>query len=434
MSLTWRALLPIFVLTITLMGFNQKANSQSESPSAIDSPNLRLLPNKSAPGLAQTPPSLQPTNLSEVPDSETSLLRALEVANSLKDPYLQATLFNDLAIKYANLGKSDRAREILDQSLEVARTIEDIVNQVTIMGAIALHYAEIGNLTIAKNVLAETVEIANSVEDKSLQAGLLSDLALKYAELGEQSPTETLLSQSEEILEQASLPVADFPFQPTPLQGRFTLGSGLSSGTRAKSNLTSRLQLEQLWETDDFLLDIDYKTDFDSSRSRDRYRTRIDVFGLYRHHFDETWQLFTLTTFERNIEDGIFYDLEPMVGPGINIFRQGTQRSLDIGVGLGVRYEDGVGKPDDTDVPTVGLVISYKDIFFDFIELDQWLLASWPVDDGADTRFGSLTDFSIPFGEKWSFTTRIRYIYRGDPPATRTFDDFTFTTGISYEF
>ena len=300
--------------------------------------------------------------------------------------------------------------------------------------AIALHYAEIGNLTIAKNVLAETVEIANSVEDKSLQAGLLSDLALKYAELGEQSPTETLLSQSEEILEQASLPVADFPFQPTPLQGRFTLGSGLSSGTRAKSKVISRLQLEQLWETDDFFLDIDYETDFDSSRSRDRYRTRIDVFGLYRHHFDETWQLFTLTTFERNIEDSIFYDLEPMVGPGINIFRQGTQRSLDIGVGLGVRYEDGVGKPDDTDAPTVGLVISYKDIFFDFIEFDQWLLASWSVNDGADTRFGSLTDFSIPFAEKWSFTTRIRYIYRGVPPSSRTFDDFNFTTGVSYQF
>ena len=427
MIITNRVLLPIFIFTITVIGFNEKAKKTY-------SQNLDFIPEKSTPWLAQTTPSLQPTDLSEVPDSERSLLRALEVANSLEDPYLQATLLNDIAIQYSNLGKSDRAREILDQSLAVARTIEDIVKQVTIMGAIALHYANIGQITTAKELLTETVEIANSVEDKSLQAGLLSDLTLKYAELGEQAPTDALLSQSEEILEMASVPVADFPFQPTPLEGRFTLGAGGSSGTKTKSNLTSVLQLEQQWETDYFELDVDYKTDFDSSRSSNKYRTRIDVFGSYSHHFDETWQAFALTTFERNIEDGIFYDVEPMVGPAINIFRQGSQRSLDIGVGLGVRYEDGVGKPDDTDFPTVGLVVSYNDVFFDFLEFTQRFIASIPVNDGVDSRLTSFSDFSVPLGEKWSFTTRIRYTYRGEPPARRAFDDFNFTTGISYQF
>ncbi len=69
------------------------------------------------------------------------------------------TLGKIIAISYSNLGKSDRAREILDQFLAAARTIEDMVNQVTIMGAVsvaapsasALHYAEIGQVTTAKN-------------------------------------------------------------------------------------------------------------------------------------------------------------------------------------------------------------------------------------------------------------------------------------------
>ena len=161
MSLTNRALLPIFIFTITVIGFNEEAKKAY-------SQNLDFIPEKSTPRLAQTTPSLQPTDLSEVSDSETSLLRALEVANSLKDPYRQAIIFKDVAIKYANLGKTDRAREILDQSLEVAKTIEDIGNRVTIMGAIALHYAKISQLTTAKNLLSETLEIANSVEDKSL--------------------------------------------------------------------------------------------------------------------------------------------------------------------------------------------------------------------------------------------------------------------------
>ena len=187
MILVSRASVPIFIFVITVMGFNEtakKAYSQGEIPLLSDSPNLDLISEKSTSWLAQTPPSLQPTELSQVSDAETLLLQALEIANSLKDPYDKATLLNDIAIKYANLGKTDRAREILDQSLEVARTIEDTRNKVTTMGAIALHYAKIGQLTTANELLSEASEIANSVEDKFLRARLLSDLALKYADLG----------------------------------------------------------------------------------------------------------------------------------------------------------------------------------------------------------------------------------------------------------
>ena len=385
MILIWKALLPIFVYTITIMVFNQKANSQSKTTLTLAPPSLSFIPKKNSSWLAQTPPSLQPSDLSEIPDSQRSLLRALQVANSLEDPYLKATLLNDIAIKYFNLGKSDRAKEILDQSLEIARTIEEIINKVSVMGTIALNYNQIDQRIYAQELLSETLEIANSIEDKSLQAGLLSKLALKYAELGEQTSEETLLSQSEEILEQT---FADFPFQPTPLKGTFILGAGTETGTKSKANLTSLLQLEQQWETDKFSLDIDFKTDFDSSRSRDKYRTRINFFGAYDHHFDETWHIFALTTFERNIEDGIFYDVEPLVGAAINVFRQGTERTLDIGVGLGGRYQDAEGKLDETDIPTLGLVFIYKDVFFELLEFDQQLIVSLPVKDTVDWRLG----------------------------------------------
>ena len=397
-------------------------------------PNLRFISKKSTTLLAQTLPSLQTTDLSEVGDSESWLLRALDVANSLEDANLQATLLNNIAIEYSNLGKYDRAREILDQSLAIARTIEDIVNKVNIMGAIALNYAKIDQINTATKLLGETVEIVNSIEDKSIQAGLLSKIALQYAELGEQSSQETLLSESEKILEQNSLLAADFPFQATPLDGKFTLGAGSSSGNKSKANLTALLQLEQQWETDNFFLDIDYKSDFDNSRSRDKYRTKINFSGGYLHHFDKTWQLFVLTTFERDIEDSIFYDVESFVGSGINIFRQGTERSLDIGLGLGGRYEDALGKPNNGDIPNLGLVLNYKDIFFDVLTFNQRLIASLPVNDTVNWRLSSLTDLSVPLGEKWFFSTRVRFIYRGVPPSRRASEDVNFTTGLTYEF
>ena len=113
MILKLRALLTVFILTIAFMGLKEK-------PKKAHSQNLDFI-----------------TESSEVADAETLLLQALEVANSLEDPYRRATLLNDIAIKYAKLGKIERSREILDQSLAVARTIEDTGNKVTIMGAIA---------------------------------------------------------------------------------------------------------------------------------------------------------------------------------------------------------------------------------------------------------------------------------------------------------
>ena len=450
MSLTNRALLPIFILTITVIGFNEKAekaHSQSKIPLLSDSPQRleieerRLVIESIQVGAFKQGSNLQPTignlqslYLSQLPDAETLLLQALEVANSLKDPYDRARLLNDIAIQYAKQGKPDRAQEILDQSLAVARTIEDARNKVITMGAIALHYAEIGQLTSANALLSETSEIANSVEDKSLQASLLSDLALKYAELGEQSPTETLLSQSQEILEQASVPVAEFPFQPTPIEGRFALGANVSSTQITETDWSAQLKLAQQWETDDFSLDIDYETDFDSSRTENEYRTTINTFGKYRHHFDETWSLFTLVGFERNIEDGVFYDLTPLVGPSLNIFRQGSERSLDLGVGLGLRHEDSLGKPIETSFPTVGLVVIYKDRFFEFLKFSQRLLTAVPVKDSANWRLSSTAELSVPLWEQWFFTTQVRYIYRGEPAIRRPGSDFKFTTGISYEF
>ncbi len=415
MILVSRASVPIFIFAITVMGFNEtakKAYSQVES----------------------TIGNLQSLDLSQVSDAETLLLQALEIANSLKDPYDKATLLNDIAIKYSNLGKPDRAREILDQSLEVARTIEDTRNKVTTIGAIALHYAKIGQLTIANELLAEASEMANSVEDKFLQARLLSDLALKYAELGEQSQTETLLSQSQEIIEQASVPVAEFPFQPTPLEGRITLAGEISTDDNRESELSVQLKLDQQWETDSFSFDIDYETNFDNSRSRDRYRTIINTFSVYRHHFDETWSLFTAARFERDIEDGIFYDFTSLVGPALNIFRQGSQRRLDIGVGVGVRYQDALGKPTDSNFPSVGLIVFYNDLFFDFVKFSQRFTFSVPVSDRNNSRLGSTTELSVPLWEKWFFTTQARYIYRGEPALRRSGSEFKLNTGISYEF
>ena len=209
----------------------------------------------------------------------------------------------------------------------------------------------------------ENQEIANSVEDKSLQAALLSEIALKYADIGQQSQTEILLSQSQEILEQASLPVPDFPFQRTPLRGRFSLGGEIFEGNNSERGLSAGFRLGQQFEKRDFSVDIEYNTNFDSSRTQDKYRTRLYALGGYNYHFDQTWKLFTIARFERNIEDGIFYDIEPLVGPSINIFRRGSQRTLDLGFGVGVRYQDAIGKSSDLNLPTLGIALGYKDIF-----------------------------------------------------------------------
>ena len=190
-------------------------------------------------------------NLTEESNSEQILEQALTVADTIEEYYPRATMLNDIAQQYANLGKKNKAITILSQSLELAQKIEDNLSQLSLMLQIAKIYFELDRIDIADNILSETLEIADSIEDKFVKAQLLTKIALKYAEIGQHERAETLLSQSQELIAQASKPVAAFPFQSTPVEGSFGFGGIINSFDITTSTVFANLNLSKQWVVDD---------------------------------------------------------------------------------------------------------------------------------------------------------------------------------------
>ena len=186
------------------------------------------------------------------------------MANSIKDPQSKATVLSDVALQYATIGQISKAIVILDQALETARTIEDTPTQVSVTGAIAVKYDIIGQGERATEILSESLVEIEALEDAETQASLFTEIALKYSEIGRSEQARKLLTRSQQAIDQAAMPVPNFPFQPTPLSGSLTVGTRISSGLNAENSLDINVNLAQQFAVDSFDIDLSFRTDFDS--------------------------------------------------------------------------------------------------------------------------------------------------------------------------
>ncbi|MGB5595203.1 MAG: DUF481 domain-containing protein [Crocosphaera sp.] len=358
------------------------------------------------------------------------LEKALEVANSLKDVEAQQKLLIEISQKYAELGKRKKAIKLLNQSLETVKSLDNLNQKTELMLEISQAYENIGKIKIAKKILEETVIVVNNLEDELIKAQFLTEIALRQPE----KKADNLLTESKKLIAKASEPAQLFPFQPTPLNGSISFFGKIDSAINTTNEFSINLGLEQTWEYDEFALRGEFTNNFDSARVTDRDQTKKLLVGEYRHHFDETWKFFTFNTFFRDQENKINYDLNLIAGPGINIFRKSPNRRLDMGLGLGARYEDSLGKPDDTNFPTVSYLISYRDVFFESLKYRQLFIYNLPVEDSVDSRIYAVSELSWPLFENWSLTGSLRYTYLGVPPDNKPTSEINFSTGLTYDF
>ncbi len=366
--------------------------------------------------------------------SESLLSQALEMANSIKDPQRKATVLSDVALQYAAIGQIAKATIILDQALETARTIEDPPTKISVTGAIAVKYNTIREPERAAEILGESWAEIEAIEDAETQTSLFTEIALKYAEIGQSKQARELLARSQQAVEQAEMPVPNFPFQPTPLAGGLTVGTRVFSGLNSENSLDLNVNLEQQLATDSFDIDLSFRTDFDSDRTTDQRRNRYFGSASYVHHFDKRWQYGVRTIFLSDEDENINADWGFYTGPGINLMRKSRQRTLDFFLGLGVEYEDSLGKSNDFDFPVIPVGLIYRDIYFEFLQFSQELFYTFPVSDSGDDRLLSRTRLSIPITKRWSLSSLINYIYRGIPPTDKPSSELNFTTGLTFSF
>ncbi len=366
--------------------------------------------------------------------SESILSQALEMANSIKDPQRQATVLSDVALQYAAIGQISKATVILDQAKMTAQTIEDTPTQISVTGAIAVKYDPIGQRERAAEILSESLAAIEAMEDAETQASLFTEIALKYAEIGRSEQARELLARSQQAVAKAAVPVPSFPFQPTPLAGGLTVGTRVFSGLNSENSLDINVNLDQQLAVDSFDIDLSFRTDFDSDRTTAQRQNRYFGSATYLHHFDPRWKYVVRTLFLHDEDENIFADWGFYTGPGINLMRKSPQRTLDFYLGLGVKYEDALGKSNDFDFPVIPVGLIYRDLYFGVLQFSQELFYTFPTSDSGDNRLLSRTRLSIPITKKWSLSSLINYIYRGIPPTDKPGSELNFTTGLTFSF
>ncbi len=393
---------------------------------AIDRPISEFQPGQLTLQLAQTTPSLD------------FLSDALDVANTLEDTASKARVFSQIALKYAELDRRDRAEEILSEAVAVADTIEDNTVKARVLGELAIATAEIGNEQAAADLLDRALEVAGELSDSAEKAGLFSELALYYDRLGASDVSAQLLSQSQDIAIAAATPEPEvsFPLEPTGWDGNIGLAATLSSGATTTSVATLSAGVERQWPTDELTAAVSLTNNFDDSRDETTGKSQFQgtLGGQYIHHTSARYQYFVSSQVRRDELNNINLEASLFAGPGINLWRRGPDRTLDMQLGLGVRYENSDIEEDDFDAPVAQYRIRYEDIYFNVLDFGQSLAIELPVTNAGDYNVESTTTFGIPLIRGWSFSNSLVIRYAAEPIADNPNLRFDVLTGIQYDF
>ncbi|MBO0349369.1 DUF481 domain-containing protein [Phormidium pseudopriestleyi FRX01] len=375
----------------------------------------------------------------EVTQSNLQLLEeALELINILKDPESKVKLLTEIALKYGAIAQEERAQMLLTDALIAANDIEEDSVRVRAKTAIAMAYFQLGQTETAAELLSEALAMANSLENPEVKSSLLAQLALNYDAIGLGDRSLAILSESRDIARRTQLaePPALFPFEPTGWEGRVGVGASFFSGTKITSQTTFNFALERQWPTDEVDFRISFTNDYDDSRvaPQDENQIKGQIHAEYRHHATERYQYFISSSARRDEPDQIDVRTNLYTGPGINIWRAGPDRSFDMQLGLGIRYEDSNRRRDDLDFPVAQYRMRYKDVYFDFLTLRQFLTLELPFDDLEDYYMESSTTLGIPIIQGWSFNNNLILRYANNPSLDNPNLRVDFVTGIEYQF
>ncbi|MCT7970160.1 DUF481 domain-containing protein [Laspinema sp. D1] len=378
-------------------------------------------------------------SLNRIVQSNLPILeQALELVNTLEEPEAKATLLTEIALKFAEISQEERAQILLADALIAANEIEADSVRVRAKTAIARAYFDLGQAETAADLVSEALANANRLDDPGVKSSLLAEIALTYDAMGYSDRSLAILSESRDIARdrRSAEPPALFPFEPTDWEGRVGLGASFFSGTKITSRTTFNFALERQWPTDEVDFRISFTNDYDDSRVPpvDDNQIKAQLHGEYRHHATERYQYFISSLVRRDEPDGIDVRTNLYTGPGINIWRAGPDQSFDMQLGLGIRYEDSNRRQDDLDFPVAQYRMRYKDVYFDFLSLRQFLTFELPFDDLNDYYMESSTTLGIPIVQGWSFNNNLILRYANNPSLDNTSLRVDFVTGIEYKF
>lgn len=375
----------------------------------------------------------------ELSQSSLEILEeALEVVKSLQEPEAKARLLTEIALKFAAIAQEERAQLLLADALIAANDIEADSVQVRVKTAISRAYFHLGQADTAEELLSDALATANSLENPEVKSSLLAEIALNYDAIGLGDRSLAILSESRDIARgtQSVESAALFPFEPTGWEGQVGLGASFFSGAKITSETSFNFALERQWPTDEVDFRISFTNDYDDSRVSPEEENQIkgQIDAEYRHHATERYQYFISSLVRRDEPDGIDIRTNLYTGPGINIWRAGPDRSFDMQLGLGIRYEDSNRRQDDLDVPVAQYRMRYKDVYFDFLTLRQFLTFELPFDDFEDYYMESSTTLKIPIIQGWSFNNNLILRYASNPSLDNPNLRVDFVTGIEYQF
>lgn len=400
-----------------------------------------VVQDKSGDLLEVNQPENRVVDLSQIPapEAEEILRRSLQLADTITSPHQKARLLAQIASQYSQIGQRMPALEILARAVEVANQIDNSLEKAAIFSQIAQQYYRLGEREQAANLFAATVEAANGIEDAAVRGSLLAEIALKYTEMGEYNAAETLLSQSQEAIATAAAPPPPpvlFPFEPIPWTGTIGLASNLFSGKKTTSIVTLAADIERKWPRDQIDIDLRFTNDFDDSRQapneENEFKGQFET--EYRHHATSRWQYFVNSAVRRDTLEDMNLRTSFYTGPGMNLWRAPNSRTLDMQLGLGVRYEDSSTRNNDFDVPVAQFRMRYKDIYFNNLKLRQFFTLEIPLNDTSDYYIESNTGLSIPITNGWSFNNAVRFRYSAIPTLDNPNVRVNWQTGILYEF
>jgi len=114
-----------------------------------------------------------------------SLTEVGEIARSIDDPNMSATVLNLMGGAYDSLGDPEKALQCYEDALIAFRKVGSPGNEAAVLNNIGKIYQDTGDWQKSLDFNSRAVEVARSAENKRVEAGALRNIGLTYEALGE---------------------------------------------------------------------------------------------------------------------------------------------------------------------------------------------------------------------------------------------------------
>jgi putative salt-induced outer membrane protein YdiY len=242
-----------------------------------------------------------------------------------------------------------------------------------------------------------------------------------------------LVIPTRDLAEPAPLPVwrpEGAVFDPGDWTGNVRLGGLLQAGNTDSTTVELGAALERFWAMDHLTV---------KALARYGRSNGVTTAGLYqlvgqhRHFFDGDFYGYGLADVSRNEVLNIDFRFVMGVGAGMNVYRDGNDRSLNLEAGINALYEQKSGMTGSWS-PAGRVALAYLDRFFEKLRFTQDAAIVFPLNDFGDYQLESLTTLSMPLVEAWALYTSLLLIHKGRPAAGARKTDLTLTLGVEYAF